>query len=274
MKKFLGVLSAIVVGGSLLSTAPAQAAAAPKAAGGSFGTVATASLAAAVPTASATAAPRRFSMRDRFAREIVRHGMSDQGVYKIAHVRELQYRLRWAGVYHAGITGTFGDLTRAAVIRYQRREGMTAYGVANHATWSHLLFDTIRHRGQIPRICRRAGWHICYDRSMHQVVLFLNGNYRNTWLVRGGGSSTQTRVGTHAVYYRDIDHTSRTFGGSPMPYSQFFDGGEALHGSGYMTDPFVEHSHGCINMYIEDARQLWMMTNNKRLVVTVYGAWD
>jgi hypothetical protein len=213
-------------------------------------------------------------MRDRFAREIVRAGMSDQGVYKIAHVRELQYRLRWAGVYHAGVTGTFGDLTKAAVKRYQSREGLTAYGVANHVTWAHLLRDTIRHRGQIPRICRRAGWHICYDRAFHQVVLLRNGAYRNTWLVRGGAFDTPTRLGSHAVYYRDIDHVSTAFGGSPMPWAQFFDGGEALHGSAFMTDPFVDHSHGCINMYLEDAHQLWTMTNNKRLVVTVYGNWD
>lgn len=268
MKKLLGVLSAAVIGASLASAAPAQATTSPSSSS------ITATAAAAV-TNPATTAPRpRFSMRSQFAREIVRRGQSDQGVYKIAHVRELQYRLRWAGVYHAGITGTFGDLTRAAVIRYQRREGMTAFGVANHMTWKHLLFDTIRHRGQIPKNCRSGGWHICYDRSMHQVVLLRGGVYRNTWLVRGGAFDRQTRLGTHAVYYRDIDHTSQTFGGSPMPYAQFFDGGEALHGSGFMTDPFVEHSHGCINMYIEDARQLWMLTNNKRLVVTVYGAWD
>jgi hypothetical protein len=213
-------------------------------------------------------------MRDRWAREIVRRGMSDQGVYKIAHVRELQYRLRWAGVYHGDITGTFGDLTKAAVTRYQRREGLATYGTANHETWAHLLRDTVRHRGQVPATCHRAGWHICYDRSMHQLVLLRNGTYRNTWLVRGGAWDRETRLGTHAVYYRDIDHTSQTYGGSPMPYSQFFDGGEALHGSGFMTDPFVDHSHGCINMYIEDAHQLWMMTHSKRLVVTVYAAWD
>ena len=213
-------------------------------------------------------------MRDQFAREIVRPGMSDQGVYKIAHVRELQYRLRWAGVYRGDVTGTFGDLTKAAVKHYQKREGLRVSGVATHSTWKHLLRDTIRQRGKLPKICRHRGWHICYSRSMHQVVLLVNGTYRNTWLVRGGSYDHQTRVGSHTVYFRDIDHTSTTYGGSPMPYAQFFDGGEALHGSGYMTDPFVDHSHGCINMYIEDARQLWNLTSKKRLVVTVYSTWD
>jgi len=260
----LGVLTATTIGVGLLAGTPASAAPGQR----------PATTTSAGIHAQAAGPQHRFTMRDRFAREIVREGMSDQGVYKIAHVRELQYRLRWARVYRGPVTGTFGSMTKTAVQRYQRREGLTAYGVANHATWAHLLRDTIRKRGQIPRICRRAGWHACYDRSMHQVVLLQDGDYRNTWLVRGGASDRQTRIGTHTVYYRDVDHKSATYDGSPMPYAQFFDGGEALHGSGFMTDPFYDHSHGCINMYIEDARQLWMLTSKKPLIVTVYGAWD
>ncbi len=260
MKKLLSALGTAALALSLGAPQPAQASP----------PVPRTTVAAAPTTATAAAA---FSMRSQFAREIVRYGQSDRGVYRIAHVRELQYRLRWAGVFSAGATGNFGVLTRAAVKRYQRREGLVQSGVANHVTWAHLLRDTVRHRLSIPAVCRRSGLHACYDRSMHQVVLMRNGNLVNTWLVRGGSSSTQTRLGTHAVYYRDKDHVSGLFG-SPMPYSQFFDGGEALHGSRSMTDPFSGHSHGCVNMYVEDARQLWSLTYDKRLVVTVYGPWS
>ena len=128
MKNLLGVLLATVIGASLVSAAPARAGSAPATTGPAATATAATRLAAKAPAPS-------FSMRDRFAREIVRRGQSDQGTSHIAHVRELQYRLRWAGVYRAGITGTFGDLTRAAVIRYQRREGLWAFGVANHMTW-------------------------------------------------------------------------------------------------------------------------------------------
>jgi lipoprotein-anchoring transpeptidase ErfK/SrfK len=41
-----------------------------------------------------------------------------------------------------------------------------------------------------------------------------------------------------------------------------------------MMDPFSGHSHGCVNMYIEDARQLWSLTSNVRLGVHVYGRWS
>jgi hypothetical protein len=212
-------------------------------------------------------------MRDQWAREVTRYGDADRSVYSIEHVTELQYRLRWAGAYHHSITGTFGPITRQAVKRYQSREGLRATGVSGHRTWAHLLHDTVRHRGAIPHVCKTAGWHACYDRSMHQVTLERGGVIRNTWLVRGGDYSYQTRVGTTRVFSRDKDHVSGIYG-TPMPYSQFFNGGQALHGSAYMMNPFVDHSHGCVNMYIEDARQLWRLTSTKRLSVTVYGAWD
>jgi len=55
-----------------------------------------------------------------------------------------------------------------------------------------------------------------------------------------------------------------------MPHS----GGEGQHGSGFMVDPWVGHSHGCINMYIKDAKVLFNLTRGQTLRVTVYGAWD
>ncbi len=280
MKKFLGVISAAACVASLAAT-PSQATTPIAKRPISVGALSpsAASLAAAAlssSTASLTAAaPRgRFSMKDRWARESTRYGDSDSSVYRIEHVTELQYRLTWAGVYKSGATGYFGPKTREGVRTYQRREKLRVTGVATHKTWAHLLRDTVRQRGRIPRVCKTNGWHACYDRSTHQVTLWRGGRIRNTWLVRGGAyGGYETRVGKSVVYYRDIDHVSGLYG-SPMPYSQFFDGGQAYHGSSYMLNPFVGHSHGCINMYNEDARQLWRLTSKKRLEVRVYGAWD
>jgi hypothetical protein len=231
-----------------------------------------------LPMGSLSAAPaaqraHHFTMKDPWARTVTRYGDADTSAYSIDHVFELQYRLKWEGVFHGGVTGLFGKVTRAAVKRYQQREHLKVTGIATHATWADLIHDTIRHRGAIPHICKTDGWHACYDRSMHQVTLWHNGRIHNSWLVRGGDYQYQTRVGNTSVYYRDIDHVSRVYG-TAMPYSQFFDGGQAYHGSPFMIDPFVDHSHGCINMYIQDARQLWHLTNHHKLHVSVYGAWD
>lgn len=245
MKKLLGLLAvaALSLGLTTVSSAPAQA-------------------------------NTQMTMASRFAREQVRPGDVDRSPYDIEHVYELQYRLRWAGLLDATPNGVFGPKTERAVKRFQKRLGLRQTGTVGYRVWKPLIARTVRGRSAVPDVCTTAGWHTCYDRTRHQVNLYHRGRLLNSWLVRGGGSGTQTRLGDFRVQWRDIDHTSSAFDGAPMPYSQFFSGGEALHGSRFMMDPFEGHSHGCVNFWVEDARQLWNLTSDKNLHVHVYGAWD
>ncbi|NYD41652.1 L,D-transpeptidase family protein [Nocardioides panaciterrulae] len=222
------------------------------------------------PAAGATAGG---TLRDPFSREIVRRGDVDADPYHIEHVYEVQYRLKRVGLFDAVPNGQFGPITEAGVKKFQKRIGVRPTGIANRPTWRRLIKQSVRGRGAVPPGCTTSGWHACYDRWWHQVNLYHDGKLLNSWLVRGGGSSTPTRTGTFRVYYRDIDHVSSAFH-TPMPYAQFFSGGQALHGSRLMMDPYVGHSHGCVNFWTEDARQLWALTSHKRLRVHVYGQWS
>jgi hypothetical protein len=234
--------------------------------------------AVAVPALLAAASPASgaatWSLRDRFSRETVRPGAVDVDPYHIDHVYEVQWRLKRLGLFTATPNGRFGPVTTAAVKRFQRRNGLAPTGTVNHATWRPLIRQSVRGRSAVPRGCRSGGWHACYDRSWHQVNLYHDGALLNSWLVRGGAASTPTHTGTFRVYYRDIDHVSSTFDNAPMPYSQFFTGGQALHGSRLMMNPYVGHSHGCVNFWTEDAQQLWNLTATKTLWVHVYGHWS
>ena len=230
---------------------------------GLAGTVLTASPAAAAP-----------DLTQPFTRELVQPGDRDVDQYNIEHVYEVQIRLRRLGYLSATPNGTFGPQTELAVKRFQRARGLRVTGRVDAKTWKPLIVRSTFGQRSLPAQCKRDGWHVCYDRKRHQASLYRTGALYNSWLVRGGGYDTQTRTGDFQVQWRDEDHTSRTYGGAPMPYSQFFSGGQALHGSRYMMSPYEGHSHGCVNFWVEDARQLWNLTSERKLYVHVYGAWD
>lgn len=213
------------------------------------------------------------TLEDPFSREVVRPGDQDVDPYHVEHVYELQYRLKWLGYFDAAPTGYYGSVTEKAVKKLQASLGLPESGVVGAKTWRPLIRRTVRGRAAVPPVCKTDGWHACYDRLRHQVNLYRSGELLNSWLVRGGASDTPTRKGKFTVYYRDIDHYSQLYD-APMPYAQFFSGGQALHGSRLMMNPFVGHSHGCVNFWVEDARQLWRLTSTQKLHVRVYGAWD
>ncbi|MHC3468372.1 L,D-transpeptidase family protein [Streptomyces sp. 7R007] len=73
--------------------------------------------------------------------------------------------------------------------------------------------------------------------------------------MRSGRAGHRTRAGWHTIYWRHKNHWSTLYN-SPMPYAQFFDGGQAFHavyGSIYTT----VGSWGCVNLRLGDARTLW-----------------
>lgn len=227
---------------------------------------------AATPTCTPPVTPRSVAPYPRFYRPTTKYLMQDKGVKSIQHVREAQYRLRWTGFYKGTISGYYGYRTRAAVVAFQKRNCLRASGNLDRASWARLIVKSTRQLSSVPRACKTKGWHSCYDRRSHQDFLFKDGQLYNVWLVRGGARNTQTRTGNYRVFARYPLKISTLYN-VPMWYFQKHSGGQGQHGSGFMLDPFVGHSHGCINMYITDAKVLWALTKDKPLAVTVYGSW-
>jgi hypothetical protein len=228
---------------------------------------------AAPVTATATATPLTFAGYPQFYRASIKQGDQDVDVYHIKNVRELQYRLRWAGVYTGPVTGYFGSLTKGGVVAFQQKWQLPVTGQVDLRTWQTLIWKTTKRLYAVPSVCKQSGWHSCYDRASHQLFGFYSGKLWNVWLVRGGSYAEQTDVGTWEVYARYVQKISSLYG-TLMYYFQKYHGGEGIHGSTTMIDPFVGHSYGCVNMYIPDSKVLWNMTLNRRHVVTVYGAWS
>ncbi|MCX9190120.1 hypothetical protein C3Y87_01570 [Carbonactinospora thermoautotrophica] len=229
------------------------------------------------PTATATTVRSTAAVTlggyPRFYRPTRQRGDRDGAAAQMKNIRELQYRLRWSGVYTGPVTGYFGPLTEDGVKAFQRKYLLPVTGKADLRTWQTLISKTTKRLSAVPSVCKRSGFHTCYDRSTHQLFAYENGVLWNVWLVRGGDKSAQTDLGTFTVFARYAYKTSSIYG-SPMYYFQKYNGGEGIHGSQTMLDPFVGHSYGCVNMYVPDAKVLWDMSANKRHIVTVYGAWS
>ncbi|MER6308772.1 L,D-transpeptidase family protein [Streptomyces sp. NPDC001657] len=75
--------------------------------------------------------------------------------------------------------------------------------------------------------------------------------------IRSGRDGYETRTGAKKIYWRHLHHVSTLYHVA-MPYSQFFDGGQAFHSiSGSVWS--APGSHGCVNMRSGDAAKYWSL---------------
>ena len=68
--------------------------------------------------------------------DTVRRGDTGEGVW------ELQQGLKVLGIFQGGVNGKFGKKTEAAVMLFQRADGLVADGVVGPKTWGRLLEKT------------------------------------------------------------------------------------------------------------------------------------
>ncbi|MEU4929465.1 L,D-transpeptidase [Streptomyces yokosukanensis] len=132
-----------------------------------------------------------------------------------------------------------------------------AIGFAGPVTWSSMMLISARKNPNAAKKCPVRSYKVAcvdLDRQLTWVqedsdVVF------GPVPMRSGRTGHLTRKGWHKVYWRHKNHVSTLYN-EPMPYAQFFDGGEAFHavyGSIYTTIG----SWGCVNLKLGDARKLW-----------------
>jgi lipoprotein-anchoring transpeptidase ErfK/SrfK len=110
------------------------------------------------------------------------------------------------------------------------------------------------------------------DISSQTMTVLQDGRVVYSWPVstaRRGyvtppGSYSPTRL--HRMWY------SRKYEMSPMPYSVFFRGGYAIHGTNYVRRLGSPASHGCIRLHTANAARFYSMVKqvgpgNTRIVV-------
>lgn len=122
-------------------------------------------------------------------------------------------------------------------------------------------------RAKMPRACY-SGTIICIDKSSRTLRYLHNGRTLIRMNARFGASATPTRTGMYRIYWKDANHVSRLFG-SAMPYSMFFDGGQAIHySSDFARRGYAGASHGCVN--VRDYGKVRQLFNSAPVGTRVY----
>ena len=116
--------------------------------------------------------------------------------------------------------------------------------VASKATASSALVPGRRH---IDKRCM-TGRILCINKKTRKVMFLVNGKLLAEGDARFGAARTPTRNGKFKVYRKSKNHVSSLYH-SPMPYSMFFSGGQAVHySSDFKARGYNGASHGCVNM--------------------------
>jgi lipoprotein-anchoring transpeptidase ErfK/SrfK len=154
-----------------------------------------------------------------------------------------------------------------AIQTFQRWHGITpTIGYAGTVTWRTM--NTIlaqRAAGKTPNKAGKCptnkGRIACVDLT-RQLSWIQDGSKLKYGPVpvRTGRNGAETRTGAKRVYYRSANHWSTIYK-VWMPYSQFFDGGQAFHSvTKSMYNP--PGSGGCVNMRSADAKAYWNLLKN------------
>lgn len=143
------------------------------------------------------------------------------------------------------VTGIFDDQTKRAYKSWQTKFGYWPTGVvtARQATYLKKLYGT----GKLPKPCR-TGHILCIDKTQLVLRELVDGEQQLVTDVRFGSSETPTRNGKFHVYAK-VKYLVSQLSGTPMPYSLFFSGGQAVHYSpGFDRDGYNGSSLGCVNV--------------------------
>ena len=98
------------------------------------------------------------------------------------------------------------------------------------------------------------------DISSQTMTVHKDGRVIHRWKVSTGRSGYRTPTGTYGPKRMHTMWHSRKYQMSPMPYSIFFRGGYAIHGTNYVSELGRPASHGCVRLHTANAKRLFQLT--------------
>lgn len=95
------------------------------------------------------------------------------------------------------------------------------------------------------------------DLSEQSMTVRLDGETLTTWPVSTARDGKVTPTGTFTPQALSPDHHSSIYCGAPMPWSIFFHGDYAIHGTDQVETLGEPASAGCVRLAPENARRLF-----------------
>ncbi len=116
----------------------------------------------------------------------------------------------------------------------------------------------------------QADVSVVVNRATQTVTATIDGTV-HTWPTSTGKRDTWTRPGRFGVQSLSKHHRSSKYNWAPMPYSIFFNGDVALHGTNKIDRLGVRDSHGCARLHPAHAKILFeaVERNGRRATITV-----
>ena len=113
---------------------------------------------------------------------------------------------------------------------------------------------------------------VTVDKSAQRLNVAVDGFTRYQWPVSTARWGYRTPNGSYRPQWLARKWFSTIYDGSPMPYSIFFNGGYAIHGSYEISRLGRPASHGCIRLHPKNAAVLFALVQanmqDTQIVVT------
>ena len=115
-----------------------------------------------------------------------------------------------------------------------------------------LLCATLTQAGVVAKV----------DVSEQKMRVYSNGKHLYTWSVSTARKGKWTPRGTWSAKHLSRHHKSGLYNNAPMPYSIFYSGNFAIHGTNNISRLGSPASAGCVRLHPEHAAVLFNMTRN------------
>lgn len=98
------------------------------------------------------------------------------------------------------------------------------------------------------------------DISQQKMKVYKNGRLKYVWPVSTARRGKVTPTGQWRAKWLSKNHKSSRYNNAPMPYSIFYSGNFAIHGTNQISRLGRPASAGCVRLHPENARVLFNMT--------------